>query len=113
MIELQKEIVEWADEVFPERTLTNALIKLVIEEVPELWRDLRDRGELSPLELADVAILLLDVAHLADIDLEAAVKAKMEINKARSWRQKDGVMVHEPDDIDTSGRGMDNYGSLE
>ena len=95
MDQLQQEIVEWADEVFPERTLTNALTKLVLEEVPELWRDLRDTGSLNPLELADVAILLLDVAHLADIDLEVAVRDKMQINRNRAWVLRNGVMIHE------------------
>jgi NTP pyrophosphatase (non-canonical NTP hydrolase) len=36
-------------------------------------------------ELADVALYLLQLAHQLDIDLEAAILAKLDHNYARRW----------------------------
>jgi predicted house-cleaning noncanonical NTP pyrophosphatase (MazG superfamily) len=73
-------IVNWADEVFPERTVDNALKKMVFEEIPEfmLTRD--------TMELADIAILLYDIANLLDVNLDQAIREKMTINKSRNWQ---------------------------
>lgn len=73
-------IREWADEVFPQRTITNAISKLVLEEIPEYLMD-----QSSPDELADLGILIHDIAYLAGIDLDAAMRKKMEININREW----------------------------
>lgn len=88
---LQKSIADWADEQFPERTITNALSKLVMEEIPEYLTSQHD-----PMELADIAILVFDIAHLAGIDLEEAVNMKMAINKQRQWTidKETGLMKH-------------------
>lgn len=85
-------IVNWADEVFPERTITNAIQKMVLEEIPEYLMCQND-----PMELADIGILLYDIAHLAGIDLDAAIREKMEINIARTWHidEATGLMKHD------------------
>ena len=84
-------IVGWADEVFPDRTITNAINKLVLEEIPEylLAQD-------NPMELADLAILIYDIAHLAGVDLDDAIRKKMKVNKSRSWEVNEttGLMSH-------------------
>jgi NTP pyrophosphatase (non-canonical NTP hydrolase) len=36
-------------------------------------------------ELADVALYLLQLAHRLDIDLEAAILAKLNVNYSRRW----------------------------
>lgn len=84
-------IVDWADSVFPERTITNAIQKMVLEEIPEYLMNQRD-----PLELADIGILLYDIANLAGIDLDEAIRHKMEINKNRKWKinTTTGLMKH-------------------
>lgn len=89
--DVQKIITEWADEVFPNRTIENALKKLVMEEIPEYLMSQHD-----PMELADIAILVCDIAHLAKIDLLDAIRAKMEINKKREWHfnPETGLMKH-------------------
>jgi hypothetical protein len=74
-------IVEWADSVFPDRTITDAIQKLMLEEIPEYLMAQDD-----PMELADIGILLYDIAHLAGVDLDAAIVEKMAINKKRSWK---------------------------
>lgn len=84
-------IVNWADEVFPDRTITNALTKMVMEEIPEYMMAQND-----PLELADIAILLYDVAHLAGVDLDSAIRRKMLHNYQRHWDVDEvtGLMSH-------------------
>jgi hypothetical protein len=85
-------VVEWADEVFPDRTITNAISKMMLEEIPEYMMSQHD-----PLELADLGILLYDIAHLAGVDLDDAIRRKMEINKKRTWaiNKTTGLMSHE------------------
>lgn len=88
---MQKDIAEWADTLIPNRTAKQAMIKLVMEEIPELLRNPEDAGE-----FADVVILVLDIAHLQGIDIEKAVIEKMEKNKARKWvtDTETGIMHH-------------------
>lgn len=80
----------WANEVYPDRTIQDTLVKL-LEEVAELFKD--QNAE----ELADVAILVLDLFHLADIHLGYAVLRKMKINiEEREWQinPKTGILKH-------------------
>ena len=88
--EIGKLIVDWANQVFPNRTINNAIQKMVFEEIPEYML------ERDPLELADIGILLYDIANLAGIDLDAAIREKMKINKQREWEidKTTGLMNH-------------------
>lgn len=85
-------IIGWADQVFPDRTITNAISKLVLEEIPEYLNNRTD-----PMELADLGILVYDIANLAGVDLDSAIRKKMAINKERSWYidPETGLMKHE------------------
>ena len=47
----------------------------------------KDKEELSG-ELADVALFLLQLASVTEIDLERAILDKIEINKTRTWDQE-------------------------
>lgn len=78
--QLQERICKWADDNFPNRTTADILLKLY-EEVGEYARD----PKAAP-ELADVLILLLDVANKNGIDIHRAVEEKMDINESRRWR---------------------------
>lgn len=80
LVELQREISNWADKVFPNRTVLEAIHKLALEEIPELVRN-----PASPEEYADVIILALDIATLNRIDVYQAVMDKMVINRAAKW----------------------------
>lgn len=66
----------------------NLAASLAIEaaEVLELyqWRDSADRQALAG-ELADVALYLLQLASLSEIDLERAILDKLRHNYGRSW----------------------------
>lgn len=78
--ELQADIADWADRLWPDRKPINALTKLQMEEIPELIT-----GGIEASELADVGILLLDVAYLKGIDLGKAIEDKMRVNRSRKW----------------------------
>lgn len=82
----------WEDAfVFP--TECQAMIENEADELYEAathWEnDGVDRGdpdEHFTEELADVIIISLSVAGYLGIDIDAAVRRKMEINKARPWK---------------------------
>ena len=77
--QLQDRITKWADTNFPHRTTADILLKLY-EEVGEYARNPK-----AALEMGDIMILLLDVAHKNGIDVHKAVEDKMEINEGREW----------------------------
>lgn len=84
-------ILNWANDVFPDRTITNALQKLVMEEIPELLLKQDD-----PMEIADLGILVHDIANLAGYDLDEIMREKMAVNIARKWKidKVTGLMNH-------------------
>jgi 8-oxo-dGTP diphosphatase len=74
------------------QTPRNLAISLALEAAEILehfqWREtVKDKGELAS-ELADVALYLLQLASLSEINLEQAILDKLEINKTREWDQK-------------------------
>ncbi len=71
------------------QTLRNLAISLNLEasEVLEHFQwheELSDSKKLAG-ELADVALYLLQIASIAEIDLEEAIISKLENNYQRSW----------------------------
>ena len=80
----------WYDDSSPKpQTPRNLAASLVIEAAEVLehfqWREsARDKGALAD-ELADVALYLLQLASVTDIDLEQAILDKLEQNQTRSW----------------------------
>lgn len=77
--ELQAEVTAWANDVLPDRTVPGMLLKMM-EELGEVTRNPSD-----PLQLADILILLLDVADFYDVDLTTAVENRMHINRIKRW----------------------------
>jgi NTP pyrophosphatase (non-canonical NTP hydrolase) len=74
------------------QTPRNLAISLTLEAAEILehfqWSDeIQDKEELES-ELADVALYLLQLASISEIDLEKAILAKLEINKSREWNQE-------------------------
>ena len=74
------------------QTLRNLAISLALEAAEILehfqWREeLKDKEELAS-ELADVALYLLELASVTEIDLEEAILKKLEINRTREWDQE-------------------------
>jgi NTP pyrophosphatase (non-canonical NTP hydrolase) len=71
------------------QTPRNLSISLALEAAEILehfqWHeDIKDRKELAS-ELADLALYLLQLASVSEIDLEKAIFDKLEINKTREW----------------------------
>ena len=74
------------------QTPRNLAISLSVEaaEILEHFQfqeNAKDKNELAS-ELADVALYLLQLASVTDIDLEKAILDKIEINKTRKWDVK-------------------------
>lgn len=66
---------------------------LIENEVDELYESLDewanstdDNNERFVEELADVVIMCFSVAGKLGIDIDAAIRRKMEINKGRAWK---------------------------
>ena len=70
------------------QTPRNLSISLALEAAEILehfqWNENFDRDDLAE-ELADVALYLLQLASVAEIDLEEAILKKLEINATRNW----------------------------
>jgi len=71
------------------QTGRNLAISLALEAAEVLehfqWQDnMKEKEELA-CELADVALYLLQLASISDIDLEQAVLKKLKTNTNREW----------------------------
>ena len=81
----QAAIYEWASKTFPKRTTSGVWLKLYGEAAEAI----SNPGD--PHELADVFILLIDLAAMQKIDLAKAIGEKMEINYNRRWIWDDAI----------------------
>lgn len=99
MAETSVSIAAWAEATFGPVTDLTVLSRRARQELDELEEALRaGQSEEAVREAADVVILLHRVCALMGADLDAAVDAKMQINRARRWRLSgDGVGQHEHD----------------
>ncbi|MEI7849551.1 MAG: MazG-like family protein [Chloroflexota bacterium] len=52
------------------------------------WSDSAANREELAMELADVALYLLQLASVSEIDLEQAILRKLKINAERTWDNK-------------------------
>lgn len=83
----------WYDPNSPRpQTPRNLAASLMLEasEVLELFQwgeNIEDKSALTS-ELADVALYLLQLASISDIDLEKAILDKLSINYDRTWDDK-------------------------
>jgi NTP pyrophosphatase (non-canonical NTP hydrolase) len=72
------------------QTPRNLSISLALEAAEILehfqWNEDFDRDDLAE-ELADVALYLLQLASISEIDLENAILKKLEVNTSREWDQ--------------------------
>ena len=80
----------WYDEDSPKvQSARNLAVSLNIEAAEVLehfqWqKEVLDRSALAS-ELADVALYLIQLASVADIDLEEAILNKLQLNQKRNW----------------------------
>lgn len=70
------------------QTPRNLSISLALEAAEILehfqWNEVFEKDELAG-ELADVALYLLQLASISEIDLESAILKKLAINANREW----------------------------
>ena len=70
------------------QTPRNLSISLALEAAEILehfqWNEKFNRDELAN-ELADVALYLLQLASISEIDLQEAILKKLEVNAKRAW----------------------------
>jgi NTP pyrophosphatase (non-canonical NTP hydrolase) len=93
LTEMMKAFVDekgWSAENSPKvQSPRNMAISLSLEAAEVLeyfqWSDEIHDKEAFELELADVLLYLLQLARIAEIDLDAAVLKKLEINRQRHW----------------------------
>lgn len=94
---IQSSICHWAEAAFGPVRDPLALYRRAQLEMDELQASLqaKDDSTLIAGELADVLILLYRLAQESGVDLDAAVKQKLAINKAREWQVTgDGTGQH-------------------
>lgn len=92
MKEDQKSINLWQKKHFP-----NANIEGVIRHLKEEFQEFLSAGDRheTAIEAADLVIILYCWAMLNNVDLHAAIDAKMSINRSRKWAiQPDGTGRH-------------------
>lgn len=89
------DIQAWQRETFPDATLTDYNMK-IMEEIDELTSAIF-MGHSPDMEIADIAIVLIGLAQSADVDLLAAIRAKFEINQARTWTKDENGNYHHLD----------------
>ena len=82
----------WYRETSPSpQTPRNIAISLALEAAEVLehyqWAEDADRASLAA-ELADVALYLLQLAYLEEIDLEQAILDKLQVNYQRDWSKE-------------------------
>ena len=79
------------------QTKRNLAISLCIEasEVLECfqWGEALETPETLAAELADVALYLLQLASISNIDLENAILKKLETNYDRSWEKEESASL--------------------
>jgi NTP pyrophosphatase (non-canonical NTP hydrolase) len=94
--ETSKSICVWGDDAFGAVSDLSALVARARLELDELEQAVAasDIDEIGR-EAADVVILLHRLVALSGMDLAEQVDAKMEVNRARTWRAAgDGTGGH-------------------
>lgn len=89
--EVQDEVNQLANKLFPARTPARAFLKLY-EELGEVIKD-----PSNPDEWADVFILIFDLSRMFGINIREAIKNKSEVLVSRVWRETStGTYQHIP-----------------
>lgn len=108
---LQDDVVDWADGISKARKPQNTVTKLV-SEAAELNDAIINGGNVRD-EIGDMIILLLDLAHMYDVDIVDAGWEKMDINRhQRQWTSENGVIRRVKNNGDSKGGSPDDTGSV-
>jgi NTP pyrophosphatase (non-canonical NTP hydrolase) len=88
LVEITDDIMEWLEDVYPDRHPDQVWEKLM-EEIEE-WKS----RPTDAWEVADVMILILDLCKCYGIDVSRAIHFKMDRNRKREWEMKNGKLYH-------------------
>jgi NTP pyrophosphatase (non-canonical NTP hydrolase) len=89
---LARDITDWADATFPNRTDASMFLKLY-GEIAEMIEATEVDCE---GEIADVLILVLDYAIRKGVNPSLAIQRKLNLNRKRTWTVNQiGVMQHD------------------
>ena len=94
---LMLQIQGWQREQFGEDRSSEGSLNHITQEVVEALDDLNNnKPERLAIELADIFFLWCQIIDLEDVDIHAAIGAKLVENKARNWQKpdKNGVINH-------------------
>lgn len=97
MTENQSTVNAWQRETFGPQTDRQAIAEKLWDEMRELHRAVSQSASCKRVtdELADVQIVLWQLAGSYSIDLQCATDAKMMVNRGRSWNVRgDGTAQH-------------------
>ena len=97
MKEIQKKILENKINKGFNTTDINLEFCLLYGEVSEAFDAYKKKKDDLPEELADVAIYLLGMAEILDIDLEKEILKKVNKNEKRVYKKINGVNVRVKD----------------
>lgn len=87
--ENQKTICEWASQVFGDKANNiNVYKEKLKEEIEEFLLSQ------NPDELADIYIVIVQLANILNSDLQTLVNDKMKINRERKWNFNGKVFKH-------------------
>ena len=83
-----RENYAWLDELeeMTEESKKDYCVDVIVGETDELRQAVNEKGDHFTEELADVIITALSAVGYLGIDIDKAVREKMEINKKREWR---------------------------
>ncbi len=93
MNEMQKEIYQNKLNKGFNVTDINEEFCLLYGEVAEAYDAWRKKKATIGEELADIAIYLMGLSEILDIDLESEIEKKVAINKDRVYKLVDGVLT--------------------
>ena len=83
------EVAEWAREKFPEQSGESISVHMLREA-----EELREKPS-DPIEMADVMMLVADLADFYKVDLKKAIREKLVICRKQEWGEADSEGVHE------------------
>lgn len=90
------DILSWSAETFPKRSQSGEP-RGIITHLDQEYIELVQSNYTDVEEMADVVFLLIQLAEARGGDLDAALRAKLEKNKARVWPSEpdeNGVYKH-------------------
>jgi hypothetical protein len=80
--DLQYQVGKWADATFPDSTQETIIAHMRDEINTELSPDCNED------ELADIALLLMHLAHKRGVDLQQLIINKHSVNEGRTWENE-------------------------